>query len=227
VGGRSHLRPIRTRSGTPRGGDHHRSSHAATTDDLVPGDQLATPWRTARRCGAVRSSRPDGSCATVRAQELGGARRQAPEAGARLGSLHGSLRSGDSPTLAARLVRLLLLLAVVVRGHRPPRSHPAAVQRSGHRTSHHLWLHISAGAGGTWRLRELARRTRSPGHRRSVAFAAGWIPGWTSGAAGTVGRTRPRLLNCWRSSTPSPSATRSTSIAVANKLPVVPFLAND
>src|SRR6186713_950228 len=32
VGGRSHLRPRRTSSGTPRGGGHHRPGHAAPPD---------------------------------------------------------------------------------------------------------------------------------------------------------------------------------------------------
>ena len=59
-----------------------------------------------------------------------------------------------------------------------------------------------------------------PGRGRSATSAVGWIPGPSSGAAGAPGRTRPRLPSYARSSTPSARATRSTSISVANKLPV-------
>jgi hypothetical protein len=55
-------------------------------------------------------------------------------------------------------------------------------------------------------------------HRRFQRTSACW-PRFRVGAA--IGRTRSRRRNCWRSSTLSPTADRSTSIGVAHKLPVI------
>src|SRR6266536_3581491 len=119
VGGRRE--PARGRLG-PRpapaaGGGDHRPRHAAEAFHLVPGHQPAPP-RPAAGIG-VRAGRPGRGRAPVRPAQLGRAGLQAGQARAGLGRLPGPLRPRDPPPLAAGVLRVLVLLAGLVR--RAPR----------------------------------------------------------------------------------------------------------
>src|SRR5262245_5664071 len=110
-------------------------------------------------------------------------------------SIPGPGRPRHPAALGAGLLRLLLLLAHVVR-------RPAV-----------------AGVARKEGDRQAPKPPPAPaGRGRCGVCAPGWPPGASSGAAGARGRTRPRRPNCRRCWTGSPRAGRSISIAHPNKL---------
>src|SRR6266498_2294776 len=95
------------------GGGDHRPGQAAEADHLVPGHQPAPPQAPAG--SGVCAGRPGRGGAPVRAAQLGRAGLQAGQGGARLGGLPGPQRPRDPPPLDPGVLRVLVLLAGVVR----------------------------------------------------------------------------------------------------------------
>ena len=159
------------------------------------------------------AGRPGRDRAPVRAAQLGRAGLQAGQRRARLGRLPGPLRPGHPPALGAGLLRVLVLLAGLLR--RPSLTQPAAPDPPG-------------------RPRRPRGGQRRPDIRAEPAVQAcrgRWRyercgPGWSRGAcwraAGERGRQRRRPGRYNGCLTGLPQAGRSTSIiaTVINKLPL-------